>query len=71
MCAMIRQTRKPCLGFKIMAAGRRCGTPEDVPKAFEFAFQNLKPSDGVTVRRHPRYPDQISENRALAWELAA
>jgi hypothetical protein len=71
MCAMIRQTRKPCLGFKILAAGRRCGSPEDVRKAFEFAFQNIKPTDGVIVGMYPRYTDQISENAGLARELAA
>jgi hypothetical protein len=71
MCEMIRQTRKPCLGFKILAAGRRCGTPEDVRRAFEFAFQNIKPSDGVIVGMFPRYSDQISENVALTRELAA
>ncbi|MGO8735422.1 MAG: hypothetical protein ACLQVM_21805 [Terriglobia bacterium] len=71
MCEMIRRTRKPCLGFKILAAGRRCGTPEDVRKAFEFAFQNIKPSDGVIVGMYPRYTDQISENVGLVRELAA
>lgn len=71
MCAMIRQTRKPCLGFKILAAGRRCGSPEDVRRAFEFAFQNIKPSDGVIVGMYPRYTDQISENAHLVREFAA
>jgi hypothetical protein len=71
MCAMIRQSRKPCLGFKIPAAGRRCGSPEDVRKAFEFAFQNIKPSDAVIVGMYPRYTDQISENARLVRELAA
>jgi hypothetical protein len=71
MCEMIRRTRKPCLGFKILAAGRRCGGPEDVRKAFEFAFQNIKPSDAVIVGMYPRYTDQISENVGLARELAA
>jgi hypothetical protein len=70
MCEMIRRTRKPCLGFKILAAGRRCGAPEDVRKAFEFAFQNIKPSDGVIVGMYPRYTDQIGENVGLVRELA-
>jgi hypothetical protein len=71
MCEMVRKTRKPCLGFKILAAGRRCGSPEDVRKAFEFAFQNIKPIDGVIVGMYPRYTDQISENTGLVRELAA
>ncbi len=71
MCAMIRQTRKPCLGFKILAAGRRCGSAEDVRGAFKFAFQNIKPTDGVIVGMFPRYTDQVSENVGLVRELAA
>ena len=71
MCAMIRRTRKPCLAFKILAAGRRCGSPEDVRRAFEFAFQNIKATDGVIVGMYPRYTDQISENAGLVRELAA
>ena len=71
MCEMIRRTRKPCLGFKILAAGRRCDTPEAVRQAFQFAFQNIKPSDGVIVGMYPRYTDQVGENVALARELAA
>jgi len=71
MCEMIRRTRKPCLGFKILAAGRKCETPNDVRQAFEFAYKNIKPSDGVIVGMFPRFTDQISENVALARELAA
>jgi hypothetical protein len=71
MCEMIRRTLKPCLGFKILAAGRRCDRPESVRKAFEFAFQNIKRGDGVIVGMYPRYTDQIGENAALARELAA
>ena len=70
MCEMIRRTRKPCLGFKILAAGRKCDTPKDVRQAFEFAFRNIKPTDGVIVGMYPRFTDQISENVALARELA-
>jgi hypothetical protein len=70
MCEMIRRTRKLCLGFKILAAGRKCDTPNDVRQAFEFAYRNIKPSDGVIVGMYPRFTDQISENVALARELA-
>jgi len=71
MCEMIRLTRKPRLELKILAAGRRCETPNDVRQAFEFAYRNIKPSDGVGVGMYPRFSDQISEDVALARELAA
>ena len=38
MCAMIRQTRKPCLGFKILAAGRRCGIAGRCPQGLRVCL---------------------------------
>jgi len=71
MCRVIRQAAKPCLGFKILAAGRRCDSAEQVREAFAFAFQNLKPTDGVIVGMFPRFSDQIGENVRLVKELGA
>jgi hypothetical protein len=68
---MIRRSRNPCLSFKILAAGRTCDVPRVVRQAFEFAYRNIKPSDGVVVGVYPRFTDQISEDVALARELAA
>jgi hypothetical protein len=62
MTAVVRQVRKPCFGFKILAAGRNANRPEDVAKAFDFAFANIKPTDGVIVGFFPRYNDQAREN---------
>lgn len=62
MCRVIRQVTRPCLGFKILAAGRRCDSPESVRQAFEFAFQNIKPSDAVIVGMFPKFSDHISAN---------
>ena len=49
MTAVVRQVEKPCLGFKILAAGRSCWSKYSVEKAFQFAFENIKPTDGVIV----------------------
>ena len=62
MCRVIRQVTKPCLGFKILAAGRRCDSPQSVRKAFEYAFQNIKPTDAVIVGMIPKFSDHISAN---------
>jgi hypothetical protein len=64
MTAVIRQTDKTCLAFKIMAANRNCKTPEDVAAAFDYAFRNIKPKDAVVVGMFPKYGDQITENVA-------
>ncbi|MFB3920553.1 MAG: hypothetical protein ACE145_02460 [Terriglobia bacterium] len=70
MCKVVRQTSKTCLAFKILAAGRKCDSPQQVRSAFEFAFQNIKPTDGVIVGMFPKFSDQVSENVKFVKELA-
>lgn len=43
-CEAIRQIEKPCIGYKILGAGR-----VEPWAAFEFAFTNIKPTDCVNV----------------------
>ncbi len=62
MTDVVRQVNQPCLGFKILAAGRKCHDKQSVREAFQFAFERLKPTDGVIVGMYPRYQDQIEEN---------
>jgi hypothetical protein len=62
MTKVVQQVEQPCLGFKILAAGRRCYDKQSVMEAFKFAFEHLKPTDGVIVGMYPRYHDQIGEN---------
>jgi len=62
MTAVMRQVDQPCLGFKILAAGRKCHDRQSVRDAFQFAFGQIKPSDGVIVGMYPRFQDQIEEN---------
>jgi hypothetical protein len=70
MCAAVRRVRKPCLVYKLLAAGRQCGSPGEIRQAFEFAYQNIKPTDAAIVGMYPRYSDQISENTRLVREIA-
>jgi len=65
MTAVIRQVGKPCLGFKILAAGRSCWSKPSVEQAFRYAFANIKPGDGVIVGMFPRYADQVAEDASL------
>jgi hypothetical protein len=62
MCQSIRKTNKPCLAFKILAGGWMAGNPKQTEQAFMYAFQNIKPSDGVIVGMLPVFSDQVSEN---------
>ncbi len=62
MCQTIRQTSKTCLAFKILAAGCLCQSQEDVHRALEFAFSNIKPQDAVVVGMFTKYQEQITLN---------
>ena len=62
MCAAIRKTSKPCLAYKVLAAGRLTDSPRDIDAAFRFALENIKPSDGIIIGMYPRYSDQVAEN---------
>jgi len=72
MTKVIQQVDKPCLGFKILGGGRKCANQDMVRGAFRFAFENIKPTDGVIVGMFPKYFDEIGANteytRALGRE---
>ena len=61
----IRQIHKPCIGYKIMGAGRVAPRP-----AFEFAFANIKPSDCVNVGMYRGDNDHmVEENVAMVQDV--
>jgi hypothetical protein len=62
MFEVMRQTDKPCLAFKILAAGRLCDHQDNVEQAFKSTFERIKPNDAVIVGMYPEYEDQVSIN---------
>ncbi len=68
MTAVVRQVKQPCLGFKILAAGRRCWNQRSIGKAFQYAFANIKKTDAVIVGMFPRYADEVAEDAGYARE---
>ena len=69
MTKVIRQVKQPCLGFKILGAGRLCSSQDTVRAAFRFAFENIKPTDGVIVGMFPWFFDEVGANARYAREL--
>ena len=61
MYKVLREIKKPCVAFKIMAAGR----VSNAEAAFKQAFQSLKPTDFVCVGMFPRVKDEVKENAYL------
>jgi hypothetical protein len=70
MTAVVRQVKRPCLGFKILAAGRLCGSRGSIERAFAFAYSNIKATDAVIVGMFPILTDEIAENAEIARKLA-
>jgi len=74
MAAQVRKVSRTCLAFKILGAGRLCGDyerdPASTEKAFAFAFQKIKPTDGVIVGMFPVYHDEVAENAGYARRYA-
>jgi hypothetical protein len=69
MTAVVRKTRRPCLAFKVMGAGRNGWAPEQVEAAFRFAYRNIKPSDAVIIGMCPRFKDEIAENTSIVRKI--
>jgi hypothetical protein len=62
---VINSITKPCIGYKIMGAGRI-----DARMAFEYAFEKIKPGDVVNVGMYRGDKDNIvEENAALVSEI--
>lgn len=69
MCAAIRRTDKPCIVFKVLAAGRTIGSPEQIRAEVKFAIEHIKPIDPLLLGMYQQFGDQIGANAALITEL--
>ncbi len=65
MFKAIQHTKRPCLAFKILAAGRLSERREWVEQAFRETFAAINRTDGVIVGIYDRYGDQAAEDAAL------
>jgi hypothetical protein len=64
MFKAIQHTKRICLAFKILAAGRLSERPDWVAGAFRETFAAIKPTDGAIVGIYDRYGDQPAEDAA-------
>ena len=71
MTAVLRQVKKPCLGFKILAASRQCATPDAVREALRFGFAHLKPADAIVVGMFQKHKNQAAENAGMVRQILA
>ncbi len=71
MTTRIRQVRKPCLAFKILAAGRLSERKESLEKAFRYAYASIKKTDACIVGMYNYFSDEVAEDAGLARKYAA
>ncbi len=69
MLACVRRAERPCLVFKILGAGRMCGTPEQVRASFSEVTQGSKPGDAMVVGMYTRHGDQVRENAGVVRDV--
>jgi len=55
--------------YKVLAAGRRIGSPAEVRECFETALKNIKPTDALIVGMYQQFGDQVGAHAALVREL--
>jgi hypothetical protein len=71
MFQTIRSVRKPCLAYKVLAAGRRIESPGEVRRCFETALASVKPSDALIVGMYQQLGDQVGQNSQMVREICA
>ena len=69
MFAAMRRTDKPCLAFKILAAGRLSDS-EIGGRGVPRTFRQIKPTDAVIVGMYPEYEDQPAQNAQWVREFS-
>lgn len=69
MFDVVRAARKPCLVYKVLAAGRRVNSAGEIRAALATALKNIKPTDAMIVGMFQQFGDQVGENTAMVREL--
>jgi hypothetical protein len=66
MIERIRATRKTCFAFKLLGAGRRASSSEQIESVYRYVFSRIKPQDAVIVGMFPKFKNEPRENAELA-----
>jgi hypothetical protein len=63
MLKIVKQTKKPCWVYKILAGGRLCESPQFVEATFKHVFESIKSTDAVVVGMWDKQLDQFAINK--------
>jgi hypothetical protein len=71
MLQTIRKAKKPCLAYKVLAAGRTVDSPQQVKERMAAALQGVKPTDAMIIGLYQRFNDQIGQTAQFVREILA
>jgi hypothetical protein len=71
MFKVVQATKKPCLVYKVLAAGRRVGSSQEVRRGIEEALAGIKPTDAMILGMYQKFSDQVAENAAIVRDLSS
>ena len=69
MLDVVAQASKPCLVYKVLAAGRAIQSRARIRGEFHYALRRMKADDALLIGMYQKYGDQIGENAQLIVEL--
>ena len=69
MCKMIRQTRKPCLAFKTLAAGRTSNSPAAIRQSLAWVYDHIKPTDALILGMYNQESDQAGQDAEIVRSI--
>jgi hypothetical protein len=69
MMETIRKAKKPCLAYKILAAGRTVDSPAQVKERMGVAYNGIKPGDAMIIGLYQRFNDQIGQTAQFVREI--
>jgi hypothetical protein len=69
MMQTIRKACKPCLVYKVLAAGRSVNSPKEVKERMAVALDGIKPTDAVIIGLYQRFNDQIGQTAQFVREI--
>jgi hypothetical protein len=70
MMETIRKTKRPCLAYKVLAAGRSVNSPKQVRERMEWALNGIKPTDAAIIGLYQRFNDQIGQTAEFVREIS-
>jgi len=71
MAEAVCKVSKPTLVYKVLGAGRKCGSEEQKREAIAWAYKNIKPIDAAIIGLYPRFSDQVTETTKMVREILA